>query len=407
MRILFLNNFYYLRGGAERVLFEEMRLLREAGHDVAIYARGHQLNEPAPFAEFFPPPLETDRLGLSLGTLRSARELIYSAASRRGLREVLARFRPDIVHAHNVYGRLSLSVLDELKAAGVPVVMTLHDLKLLCPSYLMLNNGMPCERCKGHRYQNAVLTRCHKGSYPASLVYALESWFNHGLGKYRSVRRFIAPSRFLRDKCLEHGWDGARIAYLPNFIDPAPAPEPPDGGGEHLLYLGRLSREKGVGTLLQAYRQLTRPIPLIVAGEGPEQEALQRAALYSGLPVTFTGHLSGAKLSGLLSRASGVVIPSECYENAPLSLLEAYAAGKPVLAACIGGIPELVQHGETGFLFSPGSVPGLANTLERFLSLTRSERAAMGVAARAKLVREFSAQRHLELLLGLYRELRE
>jgi hypothetical protein len=134
MKIMFLNNFNYLRGGSEKVLFEEMRLLREAGHEVAVYARGHEKNEPAEFAEFFPPPLDTERFGFSLGSVRTVTELIYSTAARRGLREVLERFRPDIAHAHNIYGRLSLSVLDELWQAGVPAVMTLHDLKLVCPS---------------------------------------------------------------------------------------------------------------------------------------------------------------------------------------------------------------------------------------------------------------------------------
>lgn len=402
VKILFLNNFYYLRGGSERVLFDEMRLLREAGHEVAIYARGHDKNEPAEFAEFFPPHLDLERLGLSLDSLRTVKELVYSDVSRRGIREVVRRFRPDIAHAHNIYGRLSLSVLDELKAAGVPVVMTLHDLKLLCPSYLMLNGGQVCERCKGHRYYHAFLTRCHKGSYPASLVYALESWINHGLGKYRSVSRFISPSRFLRDKCLEHGWEAERIAHIPNFIEHSPTRERP-APGEYLLYMGRLSREKGVGTLLQAYRRLQRPIPLMIVGEGPQREVLQREAAQAGLTVTFTGYLSGEALGDAMNGARGVVMPSEWYENAPLSLLESFAAGKPVLGACIGGIPEMITDGVDGFLFEPADAAALAGTIARFLSLPDPALVAMGEAARTKVAKSFGGQRHLDMLLELYR----
>jgi glycosyltransferase involved in cell wall biosynthesis len=239
MNILFLNNFNYLRGGSEKVLFDEMRLLREAGHRVAVYARGHEKNEPAEFAEFFPPPLDTETLRPGMKGFRTVAELIYSRAARRGVREVLDRFRPDVAHAHNIYGRLSLSVLDELARDGVPVVMTLHDFKLLCPSYLMLNGGRVCERCRGNRFHHAALARCHKGSYPASFVYALESFLNHGFGRYGTVRRFIAPSRFLREKCLEYGWDGGRVDYIPNFIDRAPMPQL-QGGGDYLLYVGRL-----------------------------------------------------------------------------------------------------------------------------------------------------------------------
>jgi len=401
MKILFLNNFYYLRGGSERVLFEEMRLLRGAGHETAIYARAHEKNEPAEFQEFFPAHLDLESTGISLKTARTARELIYSGASRRGLREVLARFKPDIVHAHNIYGRLTLSVLDELKASGIPVVMTLHDLKLLCPSYLMLNAGKPCERCRGHRYYHALFSRCHRGSYPASLVYALESSFNHLFGKYHSVRRFIAPSRFLQGKCAAYGWDRERFVTIPNSIG-SPRGPLEEGRGEYLLYFGRLSREKGVGTLLKACRALESPVPLLIVGEGPERAALEREA--HGLPVSFAGYLSGSALSDALKGSRLVVIPSECYENAPLSLLEALAAGKPVLGARIGGIPELIDDGENGFLFEPGDASSLAEVLNRFLALPDKVAAALGASARVRAERDYSEQRHLAALLELYRQ---
>lgn len=405
MNILFLNNFNYLRGGSERVLFEEMRLLREAGHRVAIYSRGHEKNEPAELVEFFPPPLDTEHLGLSLKSVRGATELIYSGAARRGLREVIKQFRPDIAHAHNIYGRLSLSILDELKGACVPVVMTLHDLKLLCPSYLMLRNGAICERCKGNKFHNAALMRCHKGSYPASFVYAVESWVNHIFGKYNSVSCFISPSRFLRGKCLEYGWDGWKIAYIPNFINSSLMPEYRPVG-DYLLYFGRLSREKGVRTLFQAYRDLNRPIPLMIVGEGPERTVLESNLNSAGLPVTFTGYLSGTQLSEVLRGSRGVVVPSECYENAPLSILEAFASGKPVIGARIGGIPEMIDEGMNGYLFEPGNVRALTETIERFLKLPESEVAAMGYAAREKVEREFTSERHAKMLLEVYEGVR-
>lgn len=401
MKILFLNNFYYLRGGSERVLFDEMRLLREAGHEVAIYSRGHEKNEPAEFARFFPAPLETERFGLSCASVRTVKELIYSSNAREGLREVIKCFNPDIAHAHNIYGRLSLSVLDELKSTGVPVVMTLHDLKMLCPSYLMLNKGKVCELCKGGHYANAFLTRCHKGSYPASFVYALESWINHTFGKYDSVHRFITPSRFLRDKCVEYGCDEVKIEYIPNFVDPSWMAECP-AGGEYLLYMGRLSREKGINTLLRAYGHLKSPIPLKIIGEGPERRAFEREASDAGLQATFTGYLGGSQLKEALAGSRVVVVPSECYENAPMSILEAMAHGKPVIGARIGGIPEMIDDGVTGYLFEPGNAADLQCKLEQFLSLPDAKVAEMGSAARQKVAKEHDAAGHFAVLMQIY-----
>jgi glycosyltransferase involved in cell wall biosynthesis len=382
-----------------------MRILREAGHEVAIYARGHEKNEPAEFGEFFPPSLDTGHLRPSLATLHTVKELIYSDAARHGLRKVITRFRPDIVHAHNIYGRLSLSVLDELKAARVPVVMTLHDFKLLCPSYLMLNNGRVCERCKGKRFSHAVLSRCHKGSYIASSIYALESWINHASRKYASISLFIAPSRFLRDKCIAYGVDSARITFIPNFIDVLPVPQP--GAGEYLLYMGRLSHEKGVATLLRACSRLREMVSLKVVGDGPEREALKKEAEDAGFSVSFTGHLSGPALEEALHGARGIVLPSEWYENAPLALLEAFAHYKPVIGARIGGIPEMIDDGVNGYLFESGHVADLQNKLQLFMKLPLHKVLEMGEAARKKVENEYSAGSHYARLMNVYRSVLE
>ena len=401
MKILFLNNFSYLRGGSERVLFEEMRVLRNAGHVVAIYSRTHENNGPSEFSKYFPCAMDTRHPGMSMSALRTAGELIYSRSARLGLRDVIKLFRPDIAHAHNIYGRLSLSVLDELKAAKVPVVMTLHDFKVLCPSYLMLNRGRVCELCKGRRYYHAVLTRCHKGSYAASLVYAVESAFNHCSNKYGSVARFIAPSKFLRDKCIEYGMDAYRIDYLPNFIDADRFPVS-GNSGKHILYFGRLSREKGIDTLLDAYKQISQDIGLIIVGDGPERKRLESRVAHDGLNVRFTGYLDGMKLRSAITDAKVVVMPSEWSENAPLSLLESFAYGKPVIGSKIGGIPELIDDGINGYLFETGNAAALKNMLEQVLSLNDETVAEMGQAARRKVVDQYGTKSHYENLMNIY-----
>jgi len=401
VRVLFLNNFCYLRGGSEKVLFEEMRILGEAGHDVEIYSRGHEKNVPTKFEQYFPPPLDTERLGLSPATVRTVKELIYSDTSRRGLRKAIDQFGPDIAHAHNIYGRLSLSVLDELKAAGVPVVLTLHDYKLLCPSYLMLNHGRICERCRGSRFYNAVITKCHRNSYLASSVYAMEAWFNHVFRKYESVRYFISPSMFLRHKAIEFGWDPDKIIHIRNFVDKQ-AMAAFAVQGDYCLFLGRLSAEKGVKTLLRALKGLPSIPRLVVAGDGPDREALGKLAKENILPVDFTGYVQGAELEKVIMGAKVVILPSEWYENAPLSLLEALAHGKPVIGARIGGIPEMIDDGINGYLFEPGNVADLLMKLEALLGMPGDRVMEMGRAARRKVEREYSAEAHYTRLIAAY-----
>lgn len=402
MRILYLNNFYYLRGGSEKVLLEEIRLLKEGGHQVAVYTRIHERNESSEYEDCFPQALKTEKMDLGFRSLRTAGGMIYSFEARRGLRRLIERFRPDIAHCHNIYGRLSLSVLDELKEQNIPTLLTLHDLKLLCPSYLMLNHGSICEKCRGNLYYHAILTGCHKSSRAASAVYALESWINLRFGKYDTVRFFISPSRFLREKCIEYGYEPRRILHVPNFVDSHRISAGYEVG-KYCLYLGRLSREKGVRTLLYAYGSLNTRIPLTIVGDGPDRYELQQFAEGKNLPVNFTGYLSGNRLADVLAHARFVIMPSEWYENAPLSLLEAFAYAKPVIAARIGGIPEMIEEKVNGFLFEPGNVDELKEKLEMALHLPAQAIVEMGRAAREKVEREFSPELHYERLMGAYR----
>lgn len=401
MNILYLNNYLYLRGGSERILFEEMRMLSAAGHNVAAFSRAHKSNIAAEYSRHFPPAIKSESIKVSPAALCIVKELIYSPLARLGVRKVLAEFRPEIVHAHNIYGRLSVSVLDELQKEDVPVVLTMHDLKLLCPSYLMLNHGAVCERCKSGRFHHAILTKCHKDSYAASAVYALESWINLTFRKYDSITFLIAPSQFLRGKMIEYGWSPERIVHVPNFIDMSHIPTSWGIGGYN-LYFGRLSREKGVKTLLKVYAALQTCIPLVVMGDGPEREELEKMAADLSLPVRFTGYLSGQTLHDAIAGARSVILPSECYENAPLSILEAFAHGKPVIGARIGGIPEMIEDGINGLLFESGNIQELRAKLLLMAGMNDQRIMEMGKAAREKVEKEYSPAAHYERLMEVY-----
>jgi len=404
LKFLFLNNYHYLRGGSERVFFGEIKLLKSYGHEVHSFARRHQRDLPASFSALFPEDIKTDSLHISLNSLRTLKEIIYSKETRNALSKVLEKFSPDLAHAHNIYGRLTTAILDLLHENNIPVVLTLHDYKLVCPSYKLMYDGHVCEDCRGKNFYMAVWNKCHKKSIAASAVYALESYFNARFNKYsKNVQFFISPSIFLRQKLIEFGWPAHRIKYIPNYLILSDF-EPQFGPGKYFLYLGRLSPEKGVATLIKAFKRVrSKNAELLIVGEGEEKKTLE--ALADGDErIRFTGYLAGKELTDVTRNALAVVVPSEWYENAPISVLEAMAYGKPVIASRIGGIPEVIDENETGYLFEPGNVDEMAAKLGLVLSSPQSSITEMGKAARKKVEHLYNENIHYEKLMEIYQK---
>jgi glycosyltransferase involved in cell wall biosynthesis len=311
--------------------------------------------------------------------------------------------RPEVAHLHNIYHQLSPSILRVLAKHRIPAVLTMHDYKLICPAYTLYTDGAPCERCKGGAYYNATLHRCVKDSRAKSALCTIEAYLHSALGLYRrNVACFIAPSRFLAAKAIEFGMDPARVTYVPNFVETAEPVAAPNGN--YVLYAGRLERVKGVATLVDAFcrRSGTAPCELVIAGDGEERAALERYAVSRGATnVRFTGHLPQAALQPLLDGALFAVAPSEWHENAPLSVLEAAARGKAVVVSDMGGLPELVKHGETGLVFRAGDASALAAALDELLA-DHDRTREMGRKARAFVEETFSPERHYDELMALY-----
>lgn len=400
MKVFFANNYAYLRGGSERVLFEEMQLLSTRGVLSCIFSRQHPENGKWSTETFFPPHLEYDTGGIS-NKVKSAKELIYSRKVASSLRGLLTQESPDVLHAHNIYGRLTTSIFDSANQAGIPSVLTLHDYKLVCPSYLLMRDGQVCELCvKGSTYQ-CLAKRCHKGRFAASAVYVGEAYFTRFFKKYGQVRYFICPSRFLLNKHIEGGIPPEKLVFIPNAIDVAGF-APLFEQGKYILFVGRLSREKGIKTLLAAMIGLN--IPLKIVGDGPLRSELETMVLQDkGITdVSFEGFRSGEELTSLFRNASFLVFPSEWYENAPMTILEAYGYGKPVIGADIGGIPEMIVDGETGLLFPPGNAEALRQQIEYLWSRPSLSR-DMGKRARQRVEEVYNADIHLEKLLEVYR----
>jgi glycosyltransferase involved in cell wall biosynthesis len=398
--LLAINNYYYPRGGAEVLFLEHNRMFENVGWQVVPFAMRHPNNLPTPWSEYFAAEIEFgENYGLA-GKLARGPRVVYSLQARKRMRELLDVVRPDVAHAHNVYHHLSPSVLPLLKARGIPVLMTLHDLKLACPAYTMMLGGQPCERCRGGRLYNVALNRCIKSSLALSSLVMVEAYVHRALRLYEAnVDRFVVPSRFLLEKLVDWGFASERFVHIPNFVD-LERFKPAGEVGRRFVYCGRLDRLKGVETLLRATAAARQP--LTIAGSGPDEARLRGIAGQIGSDVVFTGHLGKDALLDLIQDARAIVVPSEVPENAPLAVLEAYAAGRPVIGAANAGIPELIREGETGALFPTGDVAALADVLARFAALPDGRIAAMGAAGRAWVEKDFSPSVYLQRQLDLY-----
>ncbi len=401
MRICYANNYLSPRGGAERVMFEDAALMRKAGHEVSFFGCRGSDDIEWTHAAFYPPHVVLESIS-GIARWRQAGRVVYNPANRRAFKRFLDAVRPDLIHAHNLYGGLTTAVLDAARDAQLPVVLTVHDYKLVCPSYLALDHGKVCTACRGGRFHHCLTRRCHKSSFAASLVYTAEAFLTAWGRKYATVRRFLCPSRFIRDSLLDNGFAPARLIHVPNAID-ASGITPSAGDGACALYVGRLSHEKGVRTLLRALEGLD--LPLRIAGDGPLRPELEAEVRRRGLRdrVAFAGHLSGEALTREYRNAAFVVLPSEWLENAPMSILEAFAHGKPVVGADIGGIPELVEPEQTGLLFPSGDADALRAAMQA-LWRDSAARRDLGQAARHRVDSDLSPARHAQALQRVYDE---
>ena len=406
MRILHVNKFLYRRGGAEGYMFDVAARQEAAGHQVAFFGMEHPENEPMPYRRAFPSQVEFEPPPPSLaGKAEAFGRMLWSTSAARGIGGVVDTFGPDVAHLHNVYHQLSPSILTTLRRRRVPAVMTLHDYKLVCPTYRLLDHGQLCEACIPHRFWSPIVRRCQAGSLAASTAAAVELSFHTFSGAYAHVSRFACPSRFLLEKMRAGRVFPPRLRWIPNFVDAerwTPSSEP----GTGVVYAGRLSDEKGVDVLIRAIALLPSA-RLQVAGDGPARAALETLVvdLDLGARVTFHGRVGADALAGVLAGAAVAAVPSRWHENQPLAVLEAFASGLPVVSTDLGGMPELVEPGVDGALAPADDPAALAAALEPLLQ-DPVLAFRMGAAGRAKVEREHSPALHLKRLHALYDEAR-
>jgi glycosyltransferase involved in cell wall biosynthesis len=396
MKVLVANKFFFRKGGAEIVMFQERDFLLRSGEEVIDFSMQDERNFGSPYVSHFVSHKDY-RTGRTLSKLSPALSLIHSREAVSKIAALIDKTRPDLMHCHNIYHQITPSVINVAKSRGIPVVLTLHDSKPVCPVYLRLRAGRPCSLCLDGDFHQVLMNRCAGGSIGASALLYAEAAIQRWLGSYEKVDRFLAPSEFMRDSAL-HRFRSEQVVLLYNGIDTAEIEVSTRDDG-YVLYLGRLSGEKGVETLLRAH-EADGAWDLVVAGTGPLERGLQMQ--YRN--AQFVGQLSGQALKATIGGASAIVVPSECYENCPMSVLEAMAYGKPVVASRIGGIPELIIDGETGLLFEPGDAGELRRHVSHLMG-DASLRARMGAAGRIRAERQFSIEKHNTNLIDIYRSL--
>jgi glycosyltransferase involved in cell wall biosynthesis len=404
MRILFCNKYNFPFSGTEVYLFELMELMRSHGHEVALFSMADARGKRTPYDRHFVNHIDFKQDTSVASKLRYAAHAIYSTEARRKLRKMISEFRPDVAHIRNIYHHLSPSVLWELKAQGIPVLYHLNDFKVLCPSYNLVSRGQACEACKGKTFRHALRSDCYPG-LTSRIALTTEAYIHDWLGTYRKcVDVFLAPSQFVRNKFVEHGWDSRKFEVLPHFQ--AVKEIRPIRQNAPVLYVGRLSAEKGVDDLVRAMRQVPH-LRLVIAGDGPQKGSLEQLAESLRLQkMEFVGHVSASQRDSLIADSQFTILPSHAYETLGKTILESYALGRAVIASDIGSRRELVRHGETGLLYRGGNVAELANSMQS-LAATPALNEKMGRAGREWVRQQYTPESHYERLLWLYQGLIE
>lgn len=383
MNILLVHNFYQQPGGEDVVFRAESSLLSSAGHHVQEYT------------------VTNDDVG-QMSKLTLAAHTIWNAGAASRLAEEVRRGAFEVVHFHNTFPLLSPAVYGAVRSAGAATVQTLHNYRLLCANALLFRDGHICEACLGRLPLPAIRHRCYRGSVGASATVAAMQVTHRVLGTYdRQVDAYIALTEFARSKFIEGGLPASRLHVKPNFL--APDPGAGAGNGGYALFIGRLTPEKGIRTVLEAWRELGQELPLRVLGHGPLTAEVEQAQI--ALPgIEYLGQRGREEVLALAANAECLVFPSEWYEGFPMTIVEALAVGLPVIASRVGAMQHLITPGVTGEHFTPGDPADLVGAVRRFL---KSDRHAARVQARSDFTNHYTSAENLRQLMYIYDQARQ
>lgn len=397
LSILNVGQNYRIVGGSDVYSLALEHLLNQHGHETVPFAASHPQNLPSEWNRYFPLGADFEHPGF-----RDLIRYIYSFPAYRKMQAVLNDKPIDLAHLHIYYGKLTSSILLALKERDLPVVQTLHEYKIVCPTYRLLAHRTICQACNGRQFYQAILKRCNRGSLARSTLSALESYVSRAFGNITKVDHFIAVSDFLRNKVVELGLPAEKVTTIHNFID-ARTIKSSRATGEYFLYFGRIERVKGLFTLVEAFRPL-RDMQLVLAGNGTAFSELKYIIESEGLDhIRMVGFKQGGELEALIRGSICTITPSQWYETFGLTLIESFAHGRPVIASCIGGMTEVVSDGEDGYLVPPGDCEALRDKI-LWMAENKVPAAEMGMMGRKKVEMYFNPETHYAQIREVYRK---
>lgn len=395
MKVLLINNCFYRRGGSEAVFFGSADLLKEKGHEVVYFSMEDDQNIHTDNHEYF--------VGRG-GKLSQMKDYFCNVQAAKKIEEIIKKEKPDIAHAHLLWGGIGPSIFGVLHKYGIPIVHTAHDYRMVCPAYTFRNGrGEVCEKCKGGHFVECVKNRCGKGGLVQSLLMAAEM-------RYRDCRwhpakeldGIVYVSQFAKDKHIEIDPLFAKTKSIVLYNCSHKGPKIEKGRGSYFLYFGRLSHEKGVEMLIEAFKQLPGQ-KLKIVGTGPLEQSLK--AIAAGSPqVEFLGFKQGKELQDLVRNAHFVIVPSQWYENNPMTIVESYSLGTPVIGSDLGGIPEIIKEGATGFVFKHDSIESLLYKINIANEISNQAYFSMTESARRFYDNNFSEDTYADKLVGFYED---
>ena len=409
MKFLFVDKYYFIKGGAERYFFEFADVLRDKGHDVIPFSMAHPENISTPYAKYFVSEIEYNgksSFNKLLNAPSSLFRMIYSLEAKKQLTNLIEETKPDIAHLHMIDHQISPSILHVLKKYDIPVMQTVHQYKLVCPNYRFYNasKNKICEKCLDGKYYHPIFEKCHKNSSITGAMLALEMTIHKKMKIYENnIDLFHVPSTFMGEKLIQGGVDPAKVFQMFYTINLDDFPYQKDVEN-YFVYFGRLSEEKGILTLLKAMKGISNT-KLLILGSGPQEELLRNFTEENNLQnVEFLGYKGKNDINEIIGKAKFVVVPSEWYDNSPLVIYESFALGTPVIGANLGGIPELVNHEINGLIFKAGNVEDLTDKIKKLVENSDLAK-KFSQAARNKAEREFNPQVHYEKMMKIYKEL--
>lgn len=397
MKVLQIDKYFFMKGGAETVFFNTMNLLRQKGHEVVPFSLKSKKNFPSEYEDYFVDYPELSESSL-LTKIKHIPNFIYNKKAASQLDKLLTKEKPDIAHIHLMFNSMSVSILPVLKRHHIPVVMTVHDYRLVCPAYTLKDGkGAFCERCKSGNYYKCITNKCSNNNLPNSVLLSLDSYFRSMFHQpVKLIDKFIFVSKFSQNKHIEiEPAYKLKSTYLYNFTQMKSINKK---RGDYFLYFGRISKEKGIQTLVNAAKQLPN-IKLKVLGTGPLLKELKK-----DLPqnIEFLGFKQGEELIDYIKNAMYVIVPSECYENNPMAIVESTTLGTPIIGSNIGGIPELIDDTHNGFLFKTGSVVNLQEVLSKACNVSDEQYKEISRAASEFAYENFSEESHYQRLMAIY-----